>query len=100
MFAVADVNCVVPQSIVQRLCEQLHHKVNSDKHQASLEGVHLTHREKEIVRRIAGKRNKESASELDLSRHTVKAHVHTILQKLKCRHRSELVALSIKRGWI
>ncbi len=100
MFAVADGSWVLPQPIVRRLCEQLYQSGNSDKQQASLEDVHLTNREQQIVRKIVGKRNKEIASELDLSPDTVKSHVHTILQKLRCRNRSELVALSIKRGWI
>jgi two-component system nitrate/nitrite response regulator NarP len=48
----------------------------------------LTDREQEILSYIAkGMTNKEIASELCISRHTVKAHISEILRKLKLNNR-------------
>ena len=48
----------------------------------------LTDREKEILTYLSkGMTNKEIASELCISRHTVKAHISEILRKLNLRNR-------------
>jgi RNA polymerase sigma factor (sigma-70 family) len=48
----------------------------------------LADREQEILSYIAkGMTNKEIASELCISRHTVKAHISEILRKLKLNNR-------------
>ena len=48
----------------------------------------LTDREQEILSYIGkGMTNKEIASELCISRHTVKAHISEILRKLKLNNR-------------
>jgi DNA-binding NarL/FixJ family response regulator len=53
----------------------------------------LTTREKEVTRLIRdGRCNKDIARELDLSLHTVKAHVRSILEKLAVHSRLEIAA--------
>ena len=53
----------------------------------------LTHREWQIVDLIAdGFSNKEISSQLHVSVHTVKSHVHNVLEKLKLRSRLQVAA--------
>ena len=66
-----------------------------------LEALNLTPRELEILRLIAdGLSNKEIAARLYLSFHTVKNHVHNILEKLKVQHRSQAVEYAARRRWL
>jgi two-component system, NarL family, response regulator YdfI len=61
----------------------------------------LTPREHQVLRLLAvGLANKEIASRLDISEHTVKFHVAAILGKLGAASRTEAVALGIRRGLI
>ena len=62
---------------------------------------HLTAREGEILRLVAlGKGNKEIAAQLNISEHTVKFHVSSVLAKLGARSRTEAVTIGILRGLI
>jgi len=66
-----------------------------------LEALALTSRELEVLQLVAdGYSNKEIASELFLSFHTVKNHVHNILEKLKVRHRSQAVDYAYRMRWL
>lgn len=66
-----------------------------------LEGLNLTPREVQILQLIAEDlSNKEIAAQLYLSFHTVKNHVHNILEKLKVHDRSEAVEYAYRRRWI
>lgn len=57
-----------------------------------LSGAMLTRRERQILDLIStGLSNKEIAKELHLSLHTVKNHVHRILEKLEVKNRYEAV---------
>lgn len=59
----------------------------------------LTERELEITRLIAaGKKNKEIASELNLSHHTVHSHRKNILKKIGVSSALELTTYAIKTG--
>jgi DNA-binding NarL/FixJ family response regulator len=59
----------------------------------------LTGREIEVLRRVAaGKSNKLIAAELDISEGTVKAHMKSILPKLKASDRTHAVTIALKRG--
>ena len=61
----------------------------------------LTPREIEVLRMIAaGLGNKEIASELTISEHTVKFHISSIFAKLGASSRTEAVTLGIRRGLI
>lgn len=59
----------------------------------------LTKKEVAIMKAVArGYRNKEIASDMEVSERTVKAHLTNIYQKLDVDSRSEAVAVSIENG--
>jgi two-component system, NarL family, response regulator YdfI len=61
----------------------------------------LTRREREVLQMLAaGLGNKEVAARLNISDHTAKFHVASILGKLGAATRTEAVALGIRRGLI
>lgn len=61
----------------------------------------LTPRELEVLRLVAdGLSNKEIARQLDISVHTVKFHLNTILSKLGARSRTEAVVIAARLGLI
>jgi len=61
----------------------------------------LTPRETEVLRMLAsGLGNKELASRLNISEHTVKFHVASILGKLGAGSRTEAVSIGIRRGLV
>lgn len=61
----------------------------------------LTRRELEVLQMLAaGLSNKEIASRLNLSDHTAKFHVASILGKLGASTRTEAVSLGIRRGLV
>ena len=63
------------------------------------EGAALTPRELDVLRLVAqGLGNKEIATELDLSAHTVKYHLASVLAKLGVRSRTEAVSRGIRTG--
>jgi DNA-binding NarL/FixJ family response regulator len=65
--------------------------------QAEIDG--LSEREREVLQQVAGGlSNKEIAANLNLSPHTVKAHLRTILDKLHLRSRSEAAAWAALHG--
>jgi DNA-binding NarL/FixJ family response regulator len=63
--------------------------------------VPLTQRELEVLQCIADNySNQEIAEKLVIQLHTVKHHVHNILDKLKLRNRWEAARLANERGWL
>jgi two-component system, NarL family, response regulator YdfI len=61
----------------------------------------LTRREREVLQMLAaGLGNKEIAARLEISEHTVKFHVASILGKLGAESRTEAVSLGIRRGLV
>lgn len=61
----------------------------------------LTRRELEVLQMLAaGLSNKEIAARLNLSEHTAKFHVASILGKLGAGSRTEAVSLGIRRGLV
>jgi two-component system NarL family response regulator len=61
----------------------------------------LSNRELQVLQRLAaGKNNKEIAQELQITEHTVKAHVRSILSKLHAVGRTEAISTAMKRGLI
>jgi DNA-binding NarL/FixJ family response regulator len=61
----------------------------------------LTHREVEVLRLMAeGLGNKEIAAKLNISEHTVKFHVASVMGKLGAASRTEAVMLGIRRGLV
>jgi DNA-binding NarL/FixJ family response regulator len=65
----------------------------------ALESVRLTAREQEIVALLGeGLSNKEIATRMGVAVHTVKSHVHNVLEKLALNSRLEVAAFSHSRG--
>src|SRR5262245_798562 len=63
--------------------------------------VTLTPRETEVLGLLAhGASNKSIARALDISVHTAKFHVASVLLKLGARNRSDAVAIGIRRGLV
>jgi DNA-binding NarL/FixJ family response regulator len=61
----------------------------------------LTRRELSVLRLVAhGLGNKEIASELGISRHTVKYHLASLLAKLGVHSRTEAVTIGLRRGLV
>ena len=61
----------------------------------------LTDREMEILRLLdEGQSNRQIANALHISLHTVKNHVHRILEKLQVSNRREAVHLAYNNGWL
>lgn len=67
----------------------------------SLARPELSPRELQVLRRLAaGDSNNDIGEMLQITEHTVKAHVKSILVKLGATGRTEAIAISIKRGLI
>ena len=67
----------------------------------SLARPELSSRELQVLRRLAaGNSNKEIGEMLQITEHTVKAHVKAILVKLGALGRTEAIAFAMKRGLI
>jgi DNA-binding NarL/FixJ family response regulator len=61
----------------------------------------ITHRETEVLRMLAeGLVNKDIATRLGISEHTIKFHISSILDKLGASTRTEAVTLGIRLGLI
>ncbi len=74
---------------VAELGESVAQRLGSRAEQAA-DGVALTRRELEVLRRVAvGRTNREIAQELFISQRTVDMHVRNLLGKLECRSRVE-----------
>ncbi len=65
------------------------------------QAIHLTDRELEVLQLIAnGATNRQIAVELNISIHTVKNHVHHILEKLDAENRREAIEVAVKKGLV
>jgi two-component system, NarL family, response regulator len=85
---VASGEALVPSKIASMLTESLGHP-------------ELSPRELQVLRRLAaGNSNKEIGQMLQITEHTVKAHVKSILVKLGAMGRTEAIAIAMKRGLI
>ncbi len=61
----------------------------------------LTHRELEVLELVAARlSNKEIATRLVISEHTVKNHIKNILSKLQLRSRRQAAEYGAARGWL
>ncbi len=69
--------------------------------QTMVQLLELTAREVEVLELLAqGLKNREIATRLSLSPHTVKNHVHNLLGKLDAADRVEAVREAFRRGWL
>jgi len=97
----ADGEAVCSPKLALSMFSRLAHLARTRRREESFESLDLTVRELEILRLVArGLSNKEIARDLCLSFHTVKNHVHNILDKLKVEHRSQAVDYAYRKRWL
>ncbi len=78
----------IPAAIAEKLAERV-------------SGQELTPRELSVLERIvAGRANKEIASDLHISETTVKSHVNSLLSKLGVADRTHAATLALQRGLV
>jgi len=86
--------------VVSRAASQpVQSKIKSEDESEDASGI--TEQEKYVVVLVArGATNREIADKLMISQHTVKAHLHNILNKLDLRNRQHIAAYAIKQGLV
>lgn len=89
---------VLPPPLTGSLFSQIvEHALKSGNVDKIVNSVRLTKREQEVIDSIAaGFSNKEIAAKLFIAVHTVKSHVHNILEKLALHTRLELAHYALK----
>jgi len=96
--SVANGAHVLPPALVDPLFSQIARQALGDRKARSVDGVRLTRREREIVPLIGeGLSNKEIGVRLRIAIHTVKTHVHNILDKLAVRTRLQIATYAVTR---
>lgn len=83
---------VLPSNLTGSLFSQIvENAINGSRPSVIIDSVRMTKREKQVIELIAeGYTNKEIALKLHLSTHTVKSHVHNILEKLSLNTRVQI----------
>jgi DNA-binding NarL/FixJ family response regulator len=90
---------VLPQALTNTLFSQIARNAVGGSNSRVLEAVRLTTRERQVIDLLGeGLSNKEIATRLHIAVHTVKSHVHNILEKLALRSRLEVAAFSHSQG--
>jgi len=90
---------VLPQALTNSLFAQIVRNVTTVSKAKVLESVSLTKRERQVIELLAeGLSNKEIATRIHVAVHTVKSHVHNVLEKLALRSRLEVAAFSHAGG--
>ncbi len=93
--AVADGAEVLPPALTTSLFTQIVRNVASEHPEQVIESVKMTQRELEVIALLGeGCSNKEIATRLHIAVHTVKSHVHNVLEKLALHSRLEVVAFT------
>lgn len=93
--AVAAGADVLPKQLTGSLFSQIAQRAIEGGNSPVLEAVKLTHRERQVVELIGeGLSNKEIAARLHVAIHTVKSHVHNVLEKLALHTRLEVAAFT------
>jgi DNA-binding NarL/FixJ family response regulator len=97
--AVAAGGEVLPKALTNTLFSQIARNAVGRSASRVLEAVRLTSRERQVIDCLGeGLSNKEIATRLHIAVHTVKSHVHNILEKLALRSRLEVAAFSHSPG--
>lgn len=91
---------VLPPPLTDSLFSQIvEHALQSGRPEKIIKAVVMTAREQEVVELIAkGQSNKQIAEKLFIAVHTVKSHVHNILDKLALHTRLELAHHTFQRA--
>jgi len=93
--AVAAGEEILPPALTNTLFSQIVRNVSARSQAQALEAVRLTNREHQVIGLLGeGLSNKEIATRLHIAVHTVKSHVHNVLEKLALRSRLEVVAFT------
>jgi len=91
--SVATGRDVLPPALTETLFSQIAQRAARRPARKAYGSVRMTRREQEIIGLIAdGLSNKEIAQQTHLSPHTVKSHVHNILEKLALHSRLQVAA--------
>lgn len=97
--AVASGLQVLPMALTNSLFTQIALNAITKPKARVLEAVRLTQRERQVIDLLGeGLSNKEIATRLHIAVHTVKSHVHNVLEKLALRSRLEVAAFSHAGG--
>jgi DNA-binding NarL/FixJ family response regulator len=90
---------VLPPQLTGSLFNQIANQAGRLGVPRELESVRLTLRERQVIDLIAeGLANKDIAARLHIAVHTVKSHVHNVLEKLALHSRLEVAAFSRNQG--
>jgi len=93
--AVAGGAQVLPSQLTKSLFTQIALNVAVKDKKELLDAVRLTARERQVIDLLGeGLSNKEIAARLHIAVHTVKSHVHNVLEKLALHSRLEVAAFS------
>jgi DNA-binding NarL/FixJ family response regulator len=93
--AVARGEEVLPPALTNSLFSQIARNLAGGNKAQILESVRLTKRESEVMAHLSeGLSNKEIAIRMHIAVHTVKSHVHNILEKLALHTRLEVAAFT------
>jgi DNA-binding NarL/FixJ family response regulator len=97
--AVAKGAQVLPSQLTNSLFTQIALNVAVKDKSKALDAVRLTIRERQVIDLLGeGLSNKEISSRLHIAVHTVKSHVHNVLEKLALHSRLEVAAFSHASG--
>ena len=91
---------VLPPPLTGSLFSQIvEHAIQSGNPEKIVQSVRMTKREQEVIDLIAqGQSNKQISATLFIAVHTVKSHVHNVLEKLALHTRLELAHYRLKGG--
>lgn len=90
---------VLPPELTNSLFVQIVRNAVGSAQAPVLESVRLTNRERQVIDLLAeGLSNKDIASRLHIAVHTVKSHVHNVLEKLALHTRLEVAAFTHAGG--
>ena len=96
-----DLADLVRQGLLTHSHEEADQSVEDAAPVADASPEHLTLREREVLEMMMeGLSNKEIAAYLNISAHTVKFHISSILGKLGASTRTEAAAIGLRRGLI
>jgi DNA-binding NarL/FixJ family response regulator len=99
IMAVADGEYVLPAALASTLFSHVAAQARGHGPQGAKAAVRMTVRERQVIRAIAdGLSNREIADRLHVATHTVKSHVHNILEKLALHTRLEVAAFAHEGG--
>jgi DNA-binding NarL/FixJ family response regulator len=97
--AVAGGSHVLPPPLTGSLFSQIAQRANGRGARDVIDAMRLTPREREVIDLIGeGLSNKEIAQRLHIATHTVKSHVHNILEKLALHTRLQIATFARSEG--